>query len=185
MLRAIQAASLPDDVIVATTGYAGRELYACEDRPNHFYMVGSMGCASSLGLGLAIACPDRRIIVIDGDGAALMHLGALCTIGHERPTNLLHILLDNGIHESTGGQATVSHSIDFCAIAAASGYPHTFSVATPEDLSAEIAERREALSFLHVPIFPGVFEKLSRPTITPADVAVRLRKFLGTEKATR
>ena len=185
MLRAIQAASLPDDVIVATTGYAGRELYACEDRPNQFYMVGSMGCASSLGLGLAIACPDRRIIVIDGDGAALMHLGALCTIGHERPTNLLHILLDNGIHESTGGQATVSHSIDFCAIAAASGYPHTFSVATPEDLSAEIAERREALSFLHVPIFPGVFEKLSRPTITPADVAERLRKFLGAEKATR
>ena len=184
MLLAIQSASCPDDVIVATTGYAGRELYACEDRPNQIYMAGSMGCASSLGLGLAIACPERRIIVIDGDGAALMHLGALCTIGHERPTNLLHILLDNGVHESTGGQVTVSHSIDFCAIAAASGYPHTLSVATPGELSAEIAECRKALSFVHVPIFPGVPEQLPRPTIAPAEVAARLRKFLGAKKTT-
>ena len=185
MLRAIQAASLPDDVIVATTGYTGRELYACEDRPNQIYVVGSMGCASSLGLGLAIACPERRIIVIDGDGAALMHLGALCTIGHERPTNMLHILLDNGLHESTGGQAMVSHSIDFCAIAAASGYPHTLSVAKPEELSAEIAERKEALSFVHVPIFPGIPEQLPRPAMAPAEVAVRLRTFLGAEMTTR
>ncbi len=182
VLLAIQSASLPDDIIVATTGYAGRELYACEDRPNQIYMAGSMGCASSLGLGLAIACPKRRVIVIDGDGAALMHLGALCTIGHERPTNLLHILLDNGVHESTGGQATVSHSIDFCAIAAASGYPHALSVATTGELSAEIGECREALSFVHVPIFPGVPEQLPRPAIAPADVAARLRKFLGAEK---
>ncbi len=185
MLRAIQAASLPDDVIVATTGYTGRELYACEDRPNQIYVVGSMGCASSLGLGLAIACPERRIIVIDGDGAALMHLGALCTIGHERPTNLLHILLDNGLHESTGGQATVSQSIDFCAIAAASGYPHTLSVAKSEKLSAEIAEPKKALSFVHVPIFPGISEQLPRPAMAPAEVAVRLRTFLGAETTTR
>jgi hypothetical protein len=79
----------------------------------------------------------------------------------------------------------VSHSIDFCAIAAASGYPHTLSVAKPEELSAEIAERKEALSFVHVPIFPGIPEQLPRPAMAPAEVAVRLRTFLGAEMTTR
>ena len=86
-------------------------------------MVGSMGCASSFGLGIAIARPDRRVIVLDGDGAALMRLGAMATVGFTRPDNLVHVLLDNGIHESTGGQTTVSASIDFPSIASACGYP--------------------------------------------------------------
>jgi phosphonopyruvate decarboxylase len=178
ILRSIQATAQPQDVLLATTGYSGRELYALEDRDNQFYMVGSMGCASSIGLGIALVNPLRRVIVIDGDGAILMRLGALATIGYERPANLLHILLDNQCHESTGGQATVSHSIDFCAIAAACGYEKIARATTPQEVQAFIESASEQLSFLHVKIKPGVPDKLPRPKITPPEVAQRLRQFI-------
>lgn len=178
ILQAIQSSATDNDVIIATTGYTGRELFACGDKQNQFYMVGSMGCASSLGLGLALAQPDRRIIVVDGDGAALMRLGAWCTIGYERPANLVHILLDNGIHESTGGQATVSGSIDFCALAGGAGYPSARSVSTPDGVASVLKGPMDALTFIHVPILSGIPDKLPRPGLTPAEVANRLRHFL-------
>jgi len=178
LLRAVQSAVTADDIIVATTGYTGRELYALDDRPNQIYMVGSMGCASSLGLGLAIARPERRVIVLDGDGAALMRLGALATIGYQRPRNLVHVLLDNGLHESTGGQSTVSASIDFARIASACGYASVAAVALPDDLAARVASAGTELTFLHVPMLPGISEDLPRPTITPAEVAERLRRYI-------
>ena len=178
MLKAVQAAASDSDVIVATTGYTGRELYACDDRPGQIYMVGSMGCASSFGLGLAVAQPNRRIIVLDGDGAALMRLGALCTIGYERPPNLVHVLLDNGIHESTGGQMTVSRSVNFCAIASASGYSRTVSVSSPDEMQRAIESTAGELTFVHAPIIPGIPEDLPRPSIKPPEVASRLRAFL-------
>jgi phosphonopyruvate decarboxylase len=178
MLLAMQAATTESDVVVATTGYTGRELYACDDRPGQIYMVGSMGCASSFALGLATAQPQRRIIVLDGDGAALMRLGALCTIGYERPPNLVHVVLDNGIHESTGGQMTVSRSVDFCAIASASGYPRTSTVASPDALQRAIESASDELTFIHAPITPGISDNLPRPSIKPSEVASRLRAFL-------
>jgi phosphonopyruvate decarboxylase len=178
ILEAVQAAAQPGDVLIATTGYTGRELYALDDRPSQFYMVGSMGCAVSLGLGLALAQPKRRIIVLDGDGAALMRMGALATVGHEGPPNLLHILLDNGMHESTGGQATVSRLIDFPAIAAASGYGASRQIGSPEALAAEIRDTTPGLRFVHVPVRPGVADKLPRPDAPPAAMAARLRNFL-------
>ncbi len=168
-----------DDVVIATTGYTGRELYALGDRPCQLYMVGSMGCAMSLGLGLAIARPDRRIVVVDGDGAALMRLGALTTLGTERPPNLLHIVLDNGMHESTGGQATVSANVDFCALALACGYPQALAASDPDELREYVDWRAPGLRFVHVPIRPGVTGALPRPTVTPAEVAARLRAHLG------
>jgi len=183
MLRAVQAAAGPDDVLVATTGYTGRELFACGDHANQIYMVGSMGCAPTFGLGLAAAQPARRVIVLDGDGAALMRLGALATLGYERPDNLLHILLDNGIHESTGGQATVSRSIDFAAIAAACGYPRCEVAATPDALRAQVADRSTGLKFVHAPIEPGIAADLPRPTLTPPEVAERLRLALACSTA--
>ena len=164
-------------MLVATTGYTGRELYANDDRPNQFYMVGSMGCAVSVGLGLAVARPERRIVVLDGDGAALMRLGALATVGYERPVNLVHVLLDNGVHESTGGQATVSRSIDFGGLAAACGYTRVKRVTQPAKLAAILERPATELTFVHVPILPGVPE-LPRPSITPAAVAARLRAHL-------
>lgn len=180
MLRAIHAATTESDVIVATTGYTGRELYAVGDRDNQLYMVGSMGCAASLGLGIALARPARRIIVLDGDGAALMRLGALATLGYERPPNLVHIVLDNGLHESTGGQTTVSGSIDFCALASASGYPRVTAICRPDVLAELIREPTQALTFVHTPIRPGVPE-LPRPSVTPPDVAKRFRANLAIE----
>ncbi len=114
-LRAIKQGASEDDLILATTGYTGRALYALGDADNQFYMVGSMGCLASFALGLAIAQPDRRIIAIEGDGALLMRMGNLATLGHHRPPNLLHVLLDNGVHDSTGAQATAASTVNFAA----------------------------------------------------------------------
>ena len=91
----------------------GRELYEIEDSQNNFYMVGSMGCVSSIGLGMSIAKKDKKFIAIDGDGALLMRLGNLATNGYYSPANLLHILLDNHSYDSTGGQMTVSQHNEF------------------------------------------------------------------------
>ena len=107
---------------MTTTGFTGRELYQIKDHSSHFYMVGSMGCVSSLSLGLSISQPSYKIFVIDGDGAAMMRLGNLATVGSQNPKNLIHILLDNEAHESTGGQATNSNTIDLAGIAYACGY---------------------------------------------------------------
>lgn len=184
MLRAVQGVTAADSgaVVIATTGYTGRELYACEDRANQLYMVGSMGCAVTLGLGIALAQSQRKVVVLDGDGAALMRLGAQSTVGFEAPPNLVHVLLDNAIHESTGGQSTVSRSVNFGAIAAASGYREVHSLAEPAAVAAAVdsalAERTGPV-FIHAPTLPGVPEGLPRPSITPAEVAVRLRDFLN------
>lgn len=178
VLAAIQAVS-DDAVLVATTGFTGRELYACDDRANQIYMVGSMGCAVSWGLGIALARPERKVVVLDGDGSALMRLGAQAIVGYEQPANLVHVLLDNAIHESTGGQATVSRSVDFCAIAAASGYRQVVSVSDPKDIAAAVASAEDGPLFIHAPTLPGVPDGLPRPTVTPAEVAVRLREFIA------
>ncbi len=183
MLRAVQNSIAAVDIVIATTGYTGRELYALDDRPNQLYMVGSMGCAVSLGLGIALARPDRRVIVLDGDGALLMRLGALAMLGEQRPPNLVHVVLDNGIHESTGGQTTLSAGVDFCAVAAACGYPARRVAATPDELAACIAASRGGLTFIHAPTLPGVPEGLPRPTASPAEVAERLRAHIAAEES--
>jgi phosphonopyruvate decarboxylase len=180
ILQAVQASLQPADVVIASTGFTGRELYALEDRREQLYMVGSMGCAMSLGLGLALAQPKRRVIVLDGDGAVLMRMGGLATVGYERPKNLVHILLDNQMHESTGGQSTVSHSVDFCAIAAACGYPRADQATTPEEVGS-FMKGGGGLSFLHVRILPGSPGDLPRPAITPPEVAARLRAYIKGE----
>jgi phosphonopyruvate decarboxylase len=182
ILRAVQASLRPGDLVIATTGYTGRELYALEDRSEQLYMVGSMGCGMSLGLGIALVQHKHRIIVLDGDGAVLMRMGGLATVGFERPPNLLHVLLDNQMHESTGRQSTVSHSVDLCAVAAACGYPVTARATTPEEVAAFL-DRSDgrALSLLHVRILPGAPTDLPRPTIKPPEVATRFRKRIKEE----
>ena len=122
-------------VLLASTGFCGRELYAIDDRPNHLYMVGSMGCVVPLALGLALARPDLRVIALDGDGAALMRLGAFATVGAYGPSNLWHLLLDNGVHDSTGAQATVSPNVSFAEVAAACGYAAALDTDTLERIS--------------------------------------------------
>jgi phosphonopyruvate decarboxylase len=177
-LAAIVAGTSGSDVVLATTGYTGRALYALGDRPNQLYMVGSMGCAPSLGLGLALAQPARRVIVIDGDGALLMRLGAAATVGHEGPTNLVHVLLDNGVHDSTGAQATVSPAIDLALVAAACGYREVRRVSSARELADGIRTSRRGPAFLHVRTEPRGKRKLPRPSETPAEMAGRLRAWM-------
>ncbi len=178
-LRAVQRATTGDDLLVATTGFTGRELYACEDRSNQLYMVGSMGCASPFGLGLAWAQPKKRVVVLDGDGAMLMRMGALATVGYERPENLVHVLLDNEAHESTGAQSTVTHSVDLAGVAHACGYPSVTRVDGVEQLENALRDRKAGLRFLHVKIRQGSPADLPRPKITPREVATRLRKHIA------
>lgn len=133
----------PDAALVATTGYTGRELFAVADRPGNFYMQGSMGHAASLALGVALSRPQRTVVVLDGDGAALMHLGAMSTIGQQAPENLVHVILDNGVHESTGGQRTTSDTTSFAQVAAACGYRTAVGCPTLGDVEAAL---RDALA---------------------------------------
>src|SRR5262245_42565326 len=178
VLRCVQAALRPGDAVIATTGYTGRALYALDDRPSQLYLVGSMGCASSVGLGLALAQPRRRVVVLDGDGAALMRLGALATIGHQRPPNLVHVLLDNERHESTGGQATVSHTADLAAVAAACGYPRVVRAGTADEAAAALAAAGGELTFVHVKTRPEAAQDLPRPDVPPWRAAERFRDWL-------
>ena len=175
LARIIDASPERGSVVIATTGFSGRELYAAGDRANQLYMVGSMGCASSLGLGLALARPDLHVIVIDGDGAGLMRMGNLATVGAYAGGNLSHVLLDNEAHDSTGAQATVSAGIDFAAIAQACGYAVAARAAHLDDLSAFLTRPRgDGPRFVHMKITTGTIDKLPRPAITPAAVLERL-----------
>lgn len=178
-LAALQRAAGQRDVLVSTTGYTSRELYALGDLPNQLYVVGAMGCVSSVGLGLALARPDVRVTVIDGDGSALMRLGALAAIGYMRPRNLLHVVLDNGMHESTGGQFTVTTSVDLAAVASACGYCAAERVYEPGRLAEIFSAPREALGFVCAAVAPGVPDDLPRPTVTPPEVTRRLRAHLA------
>lgn len=170
----------PEDssVVIGTTGFTGRELFAIQDRSNHFYMVGSMGCASSLGLGLSLALPERRIVVADGDGALLMRMGNLATVGAYAGANYQHLVLDNGVHESTGGQATVSRSISLAAVASACGYRSAAETIETGELRSFL-ERGGGPGFLQVRTRTGVPEGLPRPDVSPVEIKERLMKNLG------
>lgn len=178
-LRAVQAAVTPPDLVIASTGYLGRELYALDDRANQLYLVGSMGCASSVGLGLALSQPERRVIVLEGDGAGLMRLGAWSAIGFAQPANLRHLIFDNQCHDSTGGQSSLSGSVDFCQLASGSGYATIDRLADPSRIAAWLNAPRTGPAFLHVPISPGTPGDLPRPSEPPPAVARRFAAQLG------
>jgi phosphonopyruvate decarboxylase len=182
--RVIAHTPLDSTVVLASTGYCGRELYALDDRPNQLYMVGSMGCVMPLALGLSLARPDLHVVALDGDGAALMRMGAFATLGAYGRGNLTHLLLDNGAHDSTGGQATVSPRISFAGVAAACGYA---SAIEGDDLSLvdTLLDQRHSVHeargprFARLTIRRGAPDGLPRPTISPADVKARLMRHLG------
>lgn len=159
------------DPIVSTTGKASRELFeartaAGESHKYDFLTVGSMGHASSIALGVAIQKPDVKIWCVDGDGAALMHLGAMALVGANAPRNLVHVLINNGAHETVGGMPTVGSQIDFVGIAKACGYPYAVCVDTPDALDRELqaAKSRNALSLIEVKCSIGARADLGRPT---------------------
>jgi phosphonopyruvate decarboxylase len=184
LLERMLATLPPDAAVVATTGKCGRELFTLSDREAHLYQVGSMGCASGMGLGVALAT-GRRTVVLDGDGAALMKLGTLATVGAQQPAGLLHVLLDNGVHDSTGGQATASPGVDFPGVALACGYRAAWAC---DDAPGFDAALRAALAttgpvLVHARIRPGSMASLGRPTVAPHEVAQRFRAFLARQSA--
>jgi phosphonopyruvate decarboxylase len=125
--------------------------------------------------------PGRKVLVLDGDGAALMKLGTLATIGHYAPGNLLHVVLDNAVHDSTGAQATVSPTVDFAGVAAACNYRNVWSVSEPRDLAEAVTRGQElpGPNFVHVRTVPGSPPDLPRPHHTPVEIKERFMAFLA------
>lgn len=130
----IVAKKLKGELVVCTTGYTCRDVQACADRPGNFYMIGSMGLAASVGLGVALSKPRAKVVVFDGDGAVLMGLGNLPAIGTLSPANLIHVVFDNEVFASTGNQPTYSGSVSLDGLAAAAGYRQVGRAATAEEL---------------------------------------------------
>lgn len=166
--------------VIASTGKCGRELFTLDDRRQHLYQVGSMGCASAMGLGLALNTA-RRVVVLDGDGAALMKLGNLATIGAHAPSNLVHLLLDNGVHDSTGAQPTVSSTVAFADVAVACGYALAVTCDSLDGLreAYRMACGAQGPALIHMRIAPGSISPLARPTQSPDVVARRLQAYLA------
>ena len=166
--------------VIATTGKCGRELFSISDREQHLYQVGSMGCALGMGIGVSLNT-DKPVIVIDGDGSLLMKMGTLATAGSYAPKNLIHIVLDNGVHDSTGGQATVSSSVNFAQVAVACGYRLGISCNSANGFkeSLSYASQQTGPNLIHARIKPGSINNLGRPTILPQDVARRFQTFLA------
>lgn len=179
ILQTLLQIAPPDAAIVSTTGMCSRELFTLGDGARNFYVIGGMGCTLPIGLGVAMNYSGTTI-VLDGDGAALMRLGTWATVGAYAPFNLLHVILDNGVHDSTGGQATVSPVVDFPGIALSCGYGYAASCDSVEGFEhafkAALASRKPAL--VRVGIQRGSMAKLGRPTISPEDVALRFKDFL-------
>lgn len=185
--RVIAHTPLEGTVVLASTGFCGRELYALDDRANQLYMVGSMGCVTTLALGLALSRPDLRVVALDGDGAALMRMGAFATLGAYGPSNLVHLLLDNASHDSTGAQATVSPTISFAGVAAASGYALALEGDTLDVIEQLFDGRSTSLSdgprFACLTTRPGTPDGLPRPKVTPEAVKSRLMDHIAKAQA--
>lgn len=174
-IQTVAAAIGDKDCIVSTTGMISRELFEYrtatgQGHERDFLTVGSMGHASQIALGIALAQPVRRVWCFDGDGAVIMHMGSMAVTGNKTPKNLIHVVFNNGAHDSVGGQPTVGLKIDLQAIAKAVGYPHNFSVDNKEDLSDILGEVKglDGPVMLEIKVKKGNRKDLGRPTTTPA-----------------
>jgi thiamine pyrophosphate-dependent acetolactate synthase large subunit-like protein len=180
-LRCILSHLRADDVALFTTGMISREAFNIRDRPGNFYMIGSMGLLSSLGLGLALQCPARTIWVIEGDGSALMSLGTLPLIATCRPRNFIHVVLDNEAYESTGGQPTISSATDLAALARAAGYARVRHVCETSALERALQEAipGHALAFILAKVTGRAAEGLGRVSLTPEELKQRFIQMLA------
>lgn len=174
-----------DDVIVSTTGKLSRELFeyreACHmGHGRDFLTVGSMGHSSSIALGIALEKPDRRVFCFDGDGALIMHTGALGIVGTMKPKNLMHIVFNNGAHESVGGQPTIGYDIDVVGLAKASGYAFAAMVSTEQEIKVAMQnlEKQEGPALLELRVKIASRDDLGRPTTTPIENKKAFMEFL-------
>ncbi len=176
-----------EDPIVSTTGKASRELFETrvangQSHKYDFLTVGSMGHSSSIALGVAINKPNQKIWCVDGDGAILMHMGSVAVLGANNPKNLIHVVINNGAHETVGGMPTVAGSIDFVAVAKACGYPNAVCVDNFDDLDKELVAARNGnqLSLIEVKCSIGAREDLGRPTTTALENKEHFMDYLST-----
>ena len=184
------AAALDDkDALVSTTGMISRELFEYRTAMNQgherdFLTVGSMGHASQIALGIALEKRNRRIWCFDGDGASIMHMGSMAIVANKAPRNYIHVVFNNGAHDSVGGQPTVGMKIDLPSVAKAVGYKAVISVSSKEELEKELSSLSSQLStiggpvFLEVRVKKGNRKDLGRPTTTPIQNKEALMKFL-------
>ncbi len=171
---------------VSTTGMISRELYEQRDKHNmgherDFLTVGGMGHASQIALAIAMQKKDRQVYCVDGDGASIMQMGGMATIGSRKPSNYVHFVLNNGAHDSVGGQPTVGREIDFCKIAKGCGYENVVKATTPEELDTVLgsAKTKEKLTFVEVLVTKGARKDLGRPKSTPVENKIALMNFLN------
>ena len=161
--------------IISANGFISRDLFEVCDKNSNFYMIGSMGLASSIGLGVALKNPRKSVFIFDGDGNVLMNLGSLTTIASQKPKNLIHIVFDNSVHESTGGQPTNSNFVNIEKIAKACNYNHTFMVRTENNL-LKILDKIKKLKgpiMILVKIQQSKGKKSKRVNILPVDIKER------------
>lgn len=181
-IQTVAAALGEKDCIVSTTGMISRELFEYRTAKNEgherdFLTVGSMGHASQIALGIALAKPDRRVWCFDGDGATIMHMGSMAIVASKAPKNYVHVVFNNGAHDSVGGQPTVGLKIDLPAVAKAVGYKTVISVSTKEELEQELSHL-EGSAFVEVKVKKGNRKDLGRPTTTPIQNKEALMDFL-------
>ena len=180
------AAAAGEDPIVSTTGKASRELFEIREANGQshcydFLTVGSMGHSSSIALGIALQQPQRKVWIIDGDGAVLMHMGSMAVLASQNPGNIVHIVINNGAHETVGGQPTAMANVDVVAVAKGCGYPNAVSVDSFEALDAALAEARakNELSLIEVKCAIGARDDLGRPTTTAQENKQAFMEFLA------
>ena len=165
-----------DELVVSSTGMISREFFATRDSPRNFYMMGSMGLASSIGHGLALSLPKTQVVVLDGDGSILMNMGSMATIGHFGLSNLTHIVLDNEAHDSTGGQATVSSTIALDKAAEAAGYRQVFRVTEANGLREVTGQAKDGGPvFILVKVEKGEMPGVGRVSASPEEIRERFR----------
>ena len=187
-IQAVAFALDAKDCIVSTTGMISRELFEYRTAKNEgherdFLTVGSMGHASQIALGIALAKQDRKIWCFDGDGATIMHMGGMAIVAQKAPKNYIHVVFNNGAHDSVGGQPTVGLNIDLPRIARAVGYKHTFSISTKEDLVDILKDVKvnDGPTLLEIKVKKGNRKDLGRPTTTPIENKEALMAFLSEE----
>ena len=187
-IQTVAAALGEKDAIVSTTGMISRELFEYRTAMNQsherdFLTVGSMGHASQIALGIALAKQDRGVWCFDGDGATIMHMGSLAIVASKQPKNYVHVVFNNGAHDSVGGQPTVGLNINLPRIARAVGYQHTFSVSTKEDLMDILNDVKssDGPTLLEIKVKKGNRKDLGRPTTTPIENKEALMAFLSEE----
>lgn len=181
-IEAIRAISsrLTDEIVVHANGHICRESYCVQDRPGNFYMIGSMGMAPAIAMGICLARPHRKVLVYDGDGSVLMSLGNLAMAGSLCPGNLVHIVLDNEAYGSTGEQPTLSRFVDLDSVAAACGYRVVERVDRGEDLESKLEKvlKSEGPCFLLIKLASSDGESCPRVRETPEEIAGRLKNYL-------